>query len=83
MMLLALKTITRRGVIGTISPVFGFLPTRSDFCLRPKEPKEDSLIGSPRSLTALTHAAQADADRDVRRSAQFAVEVIQANQRPR
>ncbi|MBX9677987.1 MAG: HEAT repeat domain-containing protein [Gemmataceae bacterium] len=39
------------------------------------------LIGSPRSLTALTHAAQADADRDVRRSAQFAAEVIQANRR--
>lgn len=39
------------------------------------------LIGSPRALTALTHAAQADSDRDVRRSAQFAVEVIQANRR--
>jgi hypothetical protein len=39
------------------------------------------LIGSPRSLTALTHAAQADADRDVRRSAQFAVEVIQSSRR--
>lgn len=39
------------------------------------------LIGSPRSLTALTHAAQADADRDVRRSAQFAIEVIQSNRR--
>lgn len=37
------------------------------------------LIGSPRALTALTHAAQADSDRDVRRSAQFAVEVIQTN----
>src|SRR5581483_12359107 len=30
------------------------------------------LIGSPRALTALIHAAQADQDRDVRRSAQFA-----------
>lgn len=39
------------------------------------------LIGSPRSLTALTHAAQADPDRDVRRSAQFAVEIIQSNRR--
>lgn len=39
------------------------------------------LIGSPRALTALTHAAQADQDRDVRRSAQFAVEVIQSNRR--
>ncbi len=39
------------------------------------------LIGSPRALTALIHAAQADADRDVRRSAQFAVEIIQSNLR--
>ena len=37
------------------------------------------LIGSPRALTALTYAAQADSDRDVRRSAQFAVDVIQTN----
>jgi hypothetical protein len=39
------------------------------------------LIGSPKALTVLQHAAQADPDRDVRRSAQFAVEVIQTNQR--
>jgi HEAT repeat protein len=37
------------------------------------------LIGSPRGLTALKYAAQADNDRDVRHSAQFAVEVIQSN----
>lgn len=36
------------------------------------------LIGSPQALPALQHAAQADSDRDVRRSAQFAVEVIQS-----
>lgn len=34
------------------------------------------LIGSPQALPALQHAAQADSDREVRRSAQFAVEVI-------
>ena len=49
MILLALKTITRRGVIGTVSPVLGFLPTRSDFWRSPKEPKDESLINSPRS----------------------------------
>lgn len=38
------------------------------------------LLASPRGLTALVHAAQADPDRDVRRSAQFAVEVIQSRQ---
>jgi hypothetical protein len=37
------------------------------------------IIASPRSLTALINAAQADNDREVRHSAQFAVEVIRAN----
>jgi hypothetical protein len=37
------------------------------------------LICAPRSLTALIHAAQADADSDVRRSAAFAVEIIKLN----
>jgi hypothetical protein len=36
------------------------------------------LIGSRRALPALTRAAQADSDRDVRNSARFAVEVIQS-----
>jgi hypothetical protein len=39
------------------------------------------LIASPRSLNALIFAAQADNDREVRRSAQFAVEVIRSNLR--
>lgn len=39
------------------------------------------LIGSPRALNALRYAGQADNDRDVRRSAQFAVEVITTNMR--
>lgn len=39
------------------------------------------LIASPRSLNALIYAAQADDDREVRRSAQFAVEVIRTNLR--
>lgn len=36
------------------------------------------LIGSPQALAALQHAAGADDDRDVRRSASFAAEVIRA-----
>ncbi len=39
------------------------------------------LIASPRSLNALIFAAQADNDREVRHSAQFAVEVIRSNLR--
>lgn len=37
------------------------------------------VIGSAKALPALTRAAQLDADRDVRRSAQFAVEIIQSH----
>jgi hypothetical protein len=37
------------------------------------------LIGASRALTALIYAAQADPDHDVRRSAQFAVEIIKLN----
>jgi hypothetical protein len=37
------------------------------------------LIGLPASLNALQHAAQSDDDRDVRRSAAFAADVIRAN----
>jgi hypothetical protein len=37
------------------------------------------LIGAPAALSALQHAAQADDDRDVRRSAAFAAEVLRAN----
>jgi HEAT repeats len=39
------------------------------------------LIASPRSLNALIYASQADNDRDVRHSSQFAVEIIRTNLR--
>jgi HEAT repeat protein len=37
-----------------------------------------ALIGSPKALPALQQAALADGDRDVRHSAQFAIEVVQS-----
>ncbi|HEV3256221.1 MAG TPA: HEAT repeat domain-containing protein [Gemmataceae bacterium] len=37
------------------------------------------LIGSPQAIPALQRAAQADNDRDVRHSAQFAIDVVQSN----
>lgn len=40
------------------------------------------LIGSSRTLAALQRAAQADPDRDVRHSAQFASEVVSSYQNP-
>ncbi len=41
-----------------------------------------ALIGSKRALPALERAAQADPDRDVRHSAQFASDVVLANRNP-
>jgi HEAT repeat protein len=38
------------------------------------------LIASTKGLPALQRAAQVDEDRDVRRSAQFAIEVIQSKE---
>jgi HEAT repeat protein len=36
------------------------------------------LIGSPKALPALQRAASADPDRDVRHSAQFAIDIVQS-----
>ena len=44
-----LKTITRRGSIGTSTPVFGLRPTRSPLLRTMNEPNEDSFTVSPRS----------------------------------
>src|SRR5688572_31938999 len=48
MMLLGRKISTRRGVIGTSSPVFGLRPMRRPLSLTPKDPNEDSFTFSPR-----------------------------------
>ena len=44
-----LKTITRRGEIGTSLPVLGLRPIRWPFLRTTKDPKEDSFTVSPRS----------------------------------
>ena len=51
-MLLGRKTKTRRGVIGTSSPVLGLRPMRSPFWRMPNEPNEDSFTESPRAKLA-------------------------------
>ena len=47
----------------------------------PEDSRALGLIGSPRALNPLIRAAQEDNDRDVRHSAQFAIEVIRTNLR--
>src|SRR4029078_4643855 len=52
MILLARKTSTRRGVIGTSWPVFGLRPILWPLSRIPKEPNEDTFTVSPRSSLA-------------------------------
>src|SRR3954451_15818034 len=59
-----LNTITRRGVIGTSTLVFGLRPMRSPFERTTNEPKEDSLTVSPR-----TKASQISSSTDSTRAA--------------
>ena len=47
-----LKTITRRGRIGTSTPVFGLRPMRWPFERTTKEPNEDSFTVSPRAAAS-------------------------------
>jgi HEAT repeat protein len=62
--------------VGTLTQM---LANDTDPAVREATARALGLIGSARALPALQQAAQADADRDVRTSARFAVDVIQAN----
>jgi hypothetical protein len=63
-----------------IDPLTQLLSHDQSAAVRDAAARALGLIGSRRSLTALIYAAQADQDRDVRHSAQFAIEVIRNNQ---
>ena len=65
---------------GAIEPLAATLAGDQSPIVRDAAARALGIIGSPRSLSPLLRAAQADNDRDVRHSAQFAVEIIQ-NQR--
>jgi hypothetical protein len=62
-----------------VDPVAATLAGDRSPAVRDAAARALGLIGSPKGLAALKYAAQADSDRDVRHSAQFAVEVIQSN----
>jgi hypothetical protein len=64
-----------------VPPLIRVLREDSSPAAREAAARALGLIGSPRSLNALQTAAQADDDRDVRRSASFAAEVIRSNMR--
>jgi len=64
-----------------LDPLCTLLSTDRSPVVRETAARALGLIADARALSALQNAAQSDSDRDVRRSAQFAVEVIRANQR--
>jgi hypothetical protein len=64
-----------------IDPLVTVLSKDSSSVARDGAARALGLIGSSRCLNALIYAAQADNDREVRHSAQFAVEVIRTNLR--
>ena len=64
-----------------IEPLQNLLAKDTSPIVRDAAARALGLIGSQRSLNALIYAAQADNDRDVRHSAQFAVEIIRTNLR--
>ena len=59
-----LKTMTRRGSIGTSMPVLGLRPTRCPLSRTTKEPNEDSFTVSPfdrlAQISASTRSTSAD-----------------------
>jgi hypothetical protein len=64
-----------------VNPLVNMLQKDTSPIARDGAARSLGLIASPTSLKALIYAAQADDDREVRRSAQFAVEVIRSNLR--
>ena len=62
-----------------IGPLAGALNNDRSPAVRDAAAKALGLIGSPDALAALQRAAQADEDRDVRRDASYAADVIRAS----
>jgi hypothetical protein len=71
----------RMKAIQAVQPLTATLAGDQSPVVREAAARALGLIASPNALVALQHAAQADSDRDVRHSAQFAVEIIKSNSR--
>ncbi|HYV37054.1 MAG TPA: HEAT repeat domain-containing protein, partial [Gemmataceae bacterium] len=71
----------RSKVQQAVDPLCNLLSSDRSPMVRETAARALGLIGNARALNALQNAAQADGDRDVRRSAQFSAEVIRANLR--
>lgn len=64
--------------LSTVDPLAATLAGDRSPMVREAAARALGLIGSPKALPALQHAAVADPDRDVRHSAQFAVDIVQS-----
>jgi len=68
----------RLRAVSAVDPVAATLAGDRSPMVREAAARSLALMGSPKALPALQHAALSDSDRDVRHSAQFAVDVIQS-----
>ncbi len=68
----------RLKAVRAVDPLAATLAGDRSSTVREAAARALALIGSPNALPALKQAALADSDRDVRHSAQFAVDVIQS-----
>jgi hypothetical protein len=77
----AVMELGKQKVDQAVDPLSATLAGDASPMVREAAARALGLIAAPRSLPALIRAAQADNDREVRHSAQFAVEVIRGNLR--
>jgi HEAT repeat protein len=75
----AVMELGKQRVDQAVDPLSASLAGDANPSVREAAARALGLIAAPRSLPALIRAAQADNDREVRHSAQFAVEVIRSN----
>lgn len=68
----------RLKAVSAVDPVAATLAGDRSPVVRDAAARALGLMGSPKALPALQHAALADPDRDVRHSAQFAVDIVQS-----
>jgi hypothetical protein len=74
----AVSRLGRLKAARAVDPLAATLAGDSSPRVREAAAKALGMIGSPKGLPALQHAALNDNDRDVRHSAQFSVELVQA-----
>jgi hypothetical protein len=75
----AVMQLGRNRVVSAVSPLSQLLANDRSVAVRESAARALGLIAAPESLNALQRAAQADDDREVRHSAQFAAEIIRGN----